>query len=66
MGENIEINKRRLAEWWLLLNRWKTPQELLFGGKNKMNYDVIRGAFQVVNSMINLKEIKKIKPKVKV
>ena len=61
------FDEKTLARWWLSLNKWEIPDDF---HKPKRIYpdserEFVRGAFEVVNRLISIKEINRIEPKLK-
>lgn len=54
------MEEKKLAKWWLKLNKWEVPEDLQIAVHND-GKDHIRGAFAIVNKLISLKEVKKYK-----
>lgn len=66
LTEKREISKKKLARWWLTLNSWKIPRELLSRmGDDRANKDQIRGAFKVVDSLISFRDVRELDKKYK-
>lgn len=60
--ETITLNKRDVAKLWRALNEWTFPAEYKVTLHND-GKDHIRGAFAIVDSLIDFKDVKKYKPR---